>query len=238
MLKFIRIFYIFEQITSALFEVGGQLGGICNKMDIQELKHILYNINHLCSHIELSRIEVKKIDFEKHNHIYIDVHRLLDIYICSLIDEFKILEKLVKKSDNYYISDTYYVLIPLVNYIKKFDSLRIKRNKILAHHNRDINNVFTPWWKELKGKRFATTNDEEKAIFSIIKCIHQILKKQFEKELKEVLEQYDKEIDEYEKQIMEVPNVDSFKDTVPIIREVQKRMKERDFSFTIMSKSI
>lgn len=205
-------------------------------MNLQELKHILYNVNHLCSHIELSRIEVKKIDFEKHNHIYIDVHRLLDIYICSLIDELKIFEKLVKKSDNYYISDTYYIVIPLINYINKFDSLRIKRNKVLAHHNRDKNDVFTPWWKELKGKRFATTNDEERTLFSIIRCIHQIFKKQFEKELKEVLEQYDKEIDEYEKQIMKVPDVDSSKDITPTIREVQKRMKERDFSFTLLVK--
>jgi len=205
-------------------------------MDIKEFKQILFNINHLCSHIEHSRIEVKKLNYHEHTHVFVDVHRLLDIFICSLIDELKIFEIFEKKANNYYISDTLYALTPLVNYIKKFDSLRVKRNKILAHHNRDKKKSFTPWWKELKGKRFATTDDEERMIFSTVGSIHQIFVKRFSKELEEVLKEYDEEIDEYEKQMLAVPDVESFEDIARTIREVQKRMKEREFTFTIVSR--
>jgi len=205
-------------------------------MDITELKQILFNVNHLCSHIERSRIEVKKLNYHEYTHVFVDVHRLLDIFICSLIDELKVFEKFVKKEDNYYLSDTLYALTPLTNYIKKFDSLRVKRNKILAHHNRDKKKSFTPWWKELKGKRFATTHDEERMIFSTVSCIHQLFVKRFPKELKEVLEEYDEEINEYEKQMLAVPDVQSLVDIAPTIKEVQKRMKEKEFTFTIASR--
>jgi len=73
-------------------------------------------------------------------------------------------------------------------------------------------------------------------IFSTIKCIHQIFEKRFKKELDEVWKEYNKEIDEYEKYIMETQNIESYEDIAPTIIEVQKRMKEREFSFTIMSK--
>lgn len=206
-------------------------------MDIQKLKHILYNVNHLCSHIAYSRISVKKIKFEEHTQVYTDVHRLLDIYICSLMDELAIFEKFAKQEDNFYISDTVYAIQPLMNYIKKFDSLRVKRNKLLAHHNRNLQKEFTPWWKELAGKRFATTNEEERMIFSTINCIHYVFEKRFSTELNDVLNDYDKEIEEYEKYIMEVPDAETPKDIAPTITEVKKRMKERDFSFTIMSQT-
>ncbi|WP_339888977.1 hypothetical protein [uncultured Flavobacterium sp.] len=205
-------------------------------MDIEKLKHTLFNVNHLCSHIELSRSEMKKINENKYHHIYLDVNRLLDIYICSLIDEFIVFEKFVNNEDNFYLSDTHYVLTPLFDYIKKFDSLRIKRNKILGHLNRDRKKAFAPWWKELEGKRFATTSEEKSMIFSTIKCIHEIFRKRFSKELDEVLHEYDLEIDEYEKYIMTVQNVDTYSDISPIIIEVQKRMLESDFTFTIMNK--
>jgi aromatic ring-opening dioxygenase catalytic subunit (LigB family) len=106
----------------------------------------------------------------------------------------------------------------------------------LAHHNRDRKKVFAPWWKELNGKRFATNDEEESMIFSTIKCIHQLFEKRFQKESDEVWQEYNKEIDEYEKYIMKTQNIESYEDIVPTIFEVQKRMKERDFSFTIMSK--
>lgn len=205
-------------------------------MEINKLKHTLFNVNHLCSHIALSRREVRKITYDEHPHVFVDVHRLLDIFICSLIDELAVFEKFVNEEDNFYLSDTSYALSPLIDYIKKFDSLRIKRNKVLAHHNRDRKKVFSPWWKELEGKRFATTNEEESMIFSTIKCIHEIFKKRFPKELLEVIDEYEKEIVEYEKYIFEAPNVESYRDVAPIINEVQKRMRERDFTFTIMSK--
>jgi hypothetical protein len=205
-------------------------------MDIQKLKHTLFNVNHICTHIAYSRIAVRKINYDEHIQVYTDVHRLLDIYICSLIDELVVFEKFVNEEDNFYLSDTLYSLSPLIDYIKHFDSLRIKRNKLLAHHNRDRKKVFTPWWKELNGKRFATTNEEESMIFSTIKCIHHLFEKRFPKELEEVLHEYNKEIDEYEEYIMKTPNVESQKDIASIISEVQKRMSERDFSFTIMSR--
>lgn len=205
-------------------------------MEIEKLKNTLFNVNHLCSHIAYSRAEVKKIEFDKHKQVYTDVHRLLDIYICSLIDELIVFEKFVIEQDNFYLSDTLYALTPLMDYIKKFDSLRIKRNKLLAHHNRDKKKVFAPWWKELEGKRFATTNEEERMIFSTVKCINEIVKKRFAKELSEIWEEYNREIDEYEKYITEAPSVDLYKDIAPIITEVQKRMKEQNFTFTIMSK--
>ncbi|HLO72685.1 MAG TPA: hypothetical protein VK164_02000 [Flavobacterium sp.] len=205
-------------------------------MDIEKLKHTLFNVNHICTHIAYSRNAVKQINFNEHTQVYTDVHRLLDIYICSLLDELIVFEKFVAEEDNYYLSDTLYVLLPLIDYIKKFDSLRVKRNKLLAHHNRDRKKVFAPWWKELNGKRFATTNEEESMIFSTVKCIHQVFEKRFKKELDEVWEEYNKEIDEYEKYIMETQNIESYEDIAPTITEVQKRMKEREFSFTIMSK--
>lgn len=205
-------------------------------MDIQKLKHTLFNVNHLCSHIAFSRAGIKDITFDKHTQIYTDILGILDLQICSLIDELTVFEKFVIEEDNYYLSDTMYVLTPLIDYIKKFDSLRIKRNKILAHHNRDRKKKFAPWWKELEGKRFATTREEERMIFSTVKCVHEIVKERFPKELNEVWEEYNKEIDEYEKYIMEAPNVESYEDVKPTIIEVQKRMKERDFTFTIMSK--
>jgi len=106
-------------------------------MDIEKLKHTLFNVNHICTHIAYSRTAVKQISFNEHTQVYTDVHRLLDIYICSLLDELIVFEKFVAEEDNYYLSDTLYVLLPLIDYIKKFDSLRVKRNKLLAHHNRD-----------------------------------------------------------------------------------------------------
>lgn len=205
-------------------------------MDLKILKEIIYNVNHLCSHIEHSRDGIRKINFDEHEQVYIDVHRLLDIFICSLLDELKIFEKFAKNQNNDYILDTVYALTPLVNYIKKFDSLRVKRNKVLAHHNRNRNQEFKPWWKELQGKRFATTDGEQSMIFSTIRCIHDIFKRRFPKELDEILKEFDKEIDIYESKMMEVPDVDSFKDIKPTIIETQKRMRERDFSFIIMSK--
>jgi hypothetical protein len=205
-------------------------------MDLQKLKHTLFNVNHLCTHIKVSRSSVKKINYEEHLQVFTDVHRLLDIYICSLIDELVVFEKFVRDENNDYLSDTFYVLVPLIDYIKKFDSLRIKRNKLLAHHNRDRKKVFTPWWKELQGKRFATTNEEESMIFSTVNCILYIFEKQFPKELNEVWEEYNKEIDDYEKYIDEVADVETSKDVAPTIVEVQKRMKERYFTYTIMTK--
>ena len=205
-------------------------------MDLKKLKEIIYNVNHLCSHIEHSRNGIRKISYEEHKQVYTDVNRLLDIFVCSLIDEIKVFENFAKKVNNDYVSDTVYVLTPLTNYIKKFDSLRVKRNKILAHHNRDKNMEFKPWWRELQGKRFATTDGEESMIFSTVRCIHDIFKKRFTNELDEILKEFDKEIDIYESKMMEVPNVDSYKDIKPTIIETQKRMKERDFSFIIMSK--
>jgi hypothetical protein len=73
-------------------------------------------------------------------------------------------------------------------------------------------------------------------IFSTVKCINEIVKKRFAKELSEIWEEYNREIDEYEKYITEAPSVDLYKDIAPIITEVQKRMKEQNFTFTIMSK--
>ena len=96
--------------------------------------------------------------------------------------------------------------------------------------------VFAPWWKELEGKRFASNNEEERMIFSAIKCIHQIFKKRFPKELDEVWEEYNLEIDEFEKYRNEVKDVDSKNDIAPIVAEVQKRMRDYDFTFTIMTK--
>lgn len=81
-------------------------------MDIKTLKEIIYNVNHICAHIEHSRNGVKKLNFEDHKQVYTDVHRLLDIYICSLIDEIKIFEKFSKKENNYYLTDTFYVSSP------------------------------------------------------------------------------------------------------------------------------
>ncbi|SHG46475.1 hypothetical protein SAMN05443549_104146 [Flavobacterium fluvii] len=205
-------------------------------MDLQKLKHTLFNVNHICEHVTHSRNEIKKINYDEHSHVYVDVHRLLDIFICSLMDELIVFEKFVIEENNDYLSDTLYALQPLIDYINRFDSLRIKRNKLLAHHNRDRKKIFAPWWKELQGKRFATTNEEESMIFSTVKSIHQVFVKRFPKELEEVLDEYDKEINEYEKYIMDAHDVDSFKDISPVVDEVKKRMKERDFNFTIMSK--
>lgn len=205
-------------------------------MDIEKLKHTLFNVNHLCSHIACSRTQVKKIDFETHKQVYTDVHRLLNIYICSLIDELSVFEKFVKTQDNFYLSDTLNALNPLLDYIKQFDSLRVNRNKLLAHHNRDLKKVFAPWWKELEGKRFASNDEEERMIFSAIKCIHQIFKKRFQKELDEVWQEYNLEIDIFEKNRNEVKDADSKNDIASIIAEVQKRMKDNDFTFTIMTK--
>ena len=152
------------------------------------------------------------------------------------MDELIVFEKFVIKQDNFYLSDTLYALTPLTDYLKQFDSLKIKRNKLLAHLNREQNKTFFPWWKALDGKRFTTTIEEERMLFSTIKCIHEIFKKRFTKELEEVWEEYNKEIDECEKNIMMVSNVETYKDIAPTIAEVQNRMKERDFTFMIMSK--
>lgn len=205
-------------------------------MDTEKLKHTLFNVNHLCSHIACSRTQVKKLGFENHEQIYTDVHRILNIYICSLIDELIVFEKFVTKEDNFYLTDTFYTLTPLLDYIKQFDSIRITRNKLLAHHNRNLKKEFAPWWKELEGKRFASNNEEERMIYSTIKIIHEIFKKRFPQELADVLDEYNKEIDIYESNMKERQNVDSNKDITPTIEEVQKRMKERDFTFTIMTK--
>lgn len=205
-------------------------------MEIEKLKQILFNVNHLCSHISCSRTQIKKIDFGEHKQIYTDIERLLTIYVCSLLDELVVFEKFVHKQDNFYLSDTLYVIVPLIDYLKQFDSLKVKRNKLLAHLNRDQSKTFNPWWKALDGKRFSTTIQEDRMLFSTIKCIHDIFKKRFAKELKEVLEEFNKEIDIYEKKIMEMPSVDTYKDIAPTIEEVQNRMKERDFTFTILSR--
>ncbi len=205
-------------------------------MDKEKLKQILFNVNHLGSHITHSKAEVEKIDYKKHSQVFTDVHRLLDIFICSLLDELKVFEKFEKEADNYYISDTLYVITPLVNYLKRFDSLKVKRNKILAHHNRDRRKLFKPWWKELEGKRFATTDDEEKMIFSTVRAIHKIFVNRFPEELEEVLAEYDKEIDDYEEKMKAVPDVEAYEDINSTLKEVKRRMIDREFYFTIVGK--
>ena len=69
-------------------------------MNTEKLKHILFNVKHLCTHIAFSRNAVKEINFQEHIQVYTDVHRLLNIYICSLLDELIIFEKFVAEEDN------------------------------------------------------------------------------------------------------------------------------------------
>ena len=101
----------------------------------KEIQNILFNLHNLCTHIEMSRKEVILLDRKKFLHTYLDVHRLLDLFICNIIDEFKILKSYSNK--NTHLNDTVYVLQPIISYLQKFDSILIKRNKSIAHYNRD-----------------------------------------------------------------------------------------------------
>ncbi|QXP78840.1 hypothetical protein [Winogradskyella sp. HaHa_3_26] len=203
-------------------------------MDRTTLKEIIYNINYLCTSIELSKKGIEKLKDKSNEQAYLDIQKLQTLYICSLLDELKVFEKFSKEQNNEYIPDTQYVLIPLVNYLKKFDSFRVKRNKLLAHLNRNRNKDFNPWWKELNGKRFITTELEEKMVFSAIKTIHKIFKNRFSKELEESMTVFEKEIDVYAEKIYSIKNVNSYEDIKPVILETQKRMKEKDFEMKVV----
>ncbi|MFA7445285.1 MAG: hypothetical protein WCY89_05010 [Flavobacteriaceae bacterium] len=206
-------------------------------MDKLKLKQILFNIHHICTHIEISNKEIKRLKLPYDNQVRLDVDRVCALYICNLLDELKVFDNYVKSQNNDYLYDTFYVLEPLIEYLNKFDSFRIKRNKVLAHHNRDgFDKKFTPWWKKLIGKRFPASNEELNMVYNIVKIIHKTIEKRFKSEYDESIEEFNTEIDKYEEYVNTINPPNNVLDDISMnIKETQKRMREKGFNFLIVN---
>lgn len=193
-----------------------------------EIKECVMNIDMTCRSMYLSNRDVRVLKIPTKSTVYGDMVRYSYIQLCSILDEFEILNRYAK--DDFYLRDTLYVISPALKAINQYTGIRKARNNMLAHFNRDKSGKFLPWWSCLKELKLPRTQVEILQIYVWLHVINSILSTRYLSELEEMSTLYKPDVDLYF-QGVEKQEVDAIKNPTPldsIIDEVDKRMVEKN----------
>jgi hypothetical protein len=182
----------------------------------------------------LSYLDIKKFKISLSSPIYGDMIRYSYIQLCSILDEFIILNNLAK--DDEYLRDTLYVVSPALKAINKYNGIRKARNIMLAHFNRDKNANFNPWWIAMKDLKLPSTQNEVNQIYTWLHIINGIIVGRFIKELTEISKTSKTEVDHYFNWVKLQEEI-ALKTQTPldtVYQDVELRMKEKNIEKIII----
>jgi hypothetical protein len=204
------------------------------KNESRKLQECILNIDMTCRCLYAANIERIKFKIPKGSVIFMDSIRYSYIQLCTIQDELKILNRIAKNDE--YLKNTLYIISPASRALNKYTGIRKARNVMFAHFNRDRNNNFTPWWKELIGLKLPRFKDELVQIMTYLQLINGIIVTRHYEQLKEISLEAEKEVNEYfdwiknqEKQVIE--NLTPFDN---VDKEVEKRMIEQKMTEIII----
>ncbi|MBK9330337.1 MAG: hypothetical protein IPM95_13800 [Sphingobacteriales bacterium] len=127
------------------------------------------------------------------------------------------------------IKDIMYCVSPILKEIKLYDGIKVGRNKLFAHYNRDKNFNFIPWWKSLYGVTLPRTIEELVFINAVIGTIRAIIISQYINDLEEFKKITNIDVDVYLKFVEseEINAKDKVSKLENIMNEVSKRITEK-----------
>ena len=163
--------------------------------EIRILQECILNIDMTCRSLYAANIERIKFKIPKSSVIFMDSIRYSYIQLCTIQDELKILNGLAKNDE--YLKNTLYIISPAARALNKYTGIRKARNVMFAHFNRDRNDNFTPWWKELIGLKLPRFKDELVHIMTYVQLINGIIVTRYYEQLKEISKEVEKEVNEY-----------------------------------------
>ncbi len=198
--------------------------------DLRKLQECLLNIDMTCRCLYAANIERIKFKIPKGSVIFMDSIRYSYIQLCTIQDELKILNGIAKNDE--YLKNTLYIISPASRALNKYTGIRKARNVMFAHFNRDRNNNFTPWWKELIGLKLPRFKDELVHIMTYLQLINGIIVTRYYDQLKEITQEVEKDVIDYfewvksqEKETLE--NLTPFEN---VDKEVEKRMAKHNMT--------
>lgn len=196
--------------------------------ELTEFQKCLINIKLISTEIHLDYQDAKKIQSGMRNYLIAKVSKYGFIQVCSLLEEFEILNRLSQK-DNV-LKDTLYVCAPVIRKLKKYNGLRSMRNLMLAHFNRDKLKNFKPWWNELKGLRKPLHQQDIDELHESIAFIKDMLSLRHKKEWEEAIPYIEHSLLQFLNEDSELQNKlrNDEKTMEEINAEVLKRMKEKN----------
>lgn len=191
----------------------------------RQIQECVLNIDMLCRSMYLSYIDIKKFKIPLSSAIYGDMISYSYIQLCSILDEFVILNGIAKNDE--YLKETLYVVSPALKALNKYNGLRKARNTILAHFNRDKNNNFQPWWISMKNLNLPRTFKEINQIYTWLHLINGIIVSRYYEELKKISESSQIEMNIFMNWVKEQERIN---DSTPtpfdsIYNDVESRMK-------------
>lgn len=182
--------------------------------EFSKLQEAIYNIDFIAFHIKMTVDLSNKQRLPDADDKFI-VERLMLfnlIQTCSFLDEYKILERLAKDSEE--IMRTTKILSPAIRRIRQYKGLKDFRNSILAHVNRDNSGIFRPYWRVMTGTSFPKTYSDVNLITNLIIGVASIIEKRHSNELYEIKQSMQKERLESESRLYDnstLNSMDEFK---------------------------
>lgn len=198
--------------------------------ELTEFQKCLINIKWIFSEMYFDYQDAKNIESNNKNYLIAKASKYGFIQICSLLEEFEILNRLSQNDE--VLKDTLYVCAPVIRNMKKYKGLKKMRNLMLAHVNRDKLKNFKPWWDELKGLRKPIHKDDINELYESLAFIVDMLSVRHKKEWENAMPYLDNSIRQYmsEDAELQIAIKKREKTMNEINSEVLKRMKEKNIT--------
>ena len=199
------------------------------EFELTEFQKCLINIKMIFGEMYLDFQDTKNIQ-TSNNYLTAKVTKYGYIQVCSLLEEFEILNRLSQYDER--LKDTLYVCAPVIRNLKKYKGLKKMRNIQLAHFNRDKLQNFKPWWNELKGLRKPIHKDDIDELYESLGFVVDMLSIRHEKEWNQAIPYLEHSLQQYMKEDAEfqIEMKKEEKSMTEINAEVLKRMKEKNIT--------
>lgn len=184
----------------------------------------------ICRSMYLSYEESVSLNISKDSPLYADLLRYRYIQLCTILDEFEILNGLAKNDE--YLKETLYVISPVTRALSQFTGIKRARNYMLAHFNRDKKKNFHPWWIALKNLKLPRTQKEINDIYKYLHIMNAFIVCRYYEDLKDITTRIKPDYDSYFKWLSEQDkNIDYNKSIFDsVTQEVYKKMADKGIS--------
>ncbi|WP_409415774.1 hypothetical protein [Flavobacterium sp. PS2] len=191
-----------------------------------KIQECLLNIDMLCRSMYLSQEESVDLKIPINSNIYADLIRYSYIKLCTILDEFEILNGIAKNDE--YLRDTLYIISPVMKALRQYTGIKRARNYMLAHFNRDKKRNFLPWWIAMKNLKLPRTHAEIEDIYKHLHLMNAFIVARYYEELEDISKRVKPDFDSYGEWMREQELINSEKSEFDLIaNEVQKRLVEK-----------
>lgn len=191
-----------------------------------KIQECLLNIDMICRSMYLSQEESIDLKIPRNSTIYADLLRYSYIQLCTILDEFEILNGLAKNDE--YLQDTLYVISPVMRALRQYTGIKRARNYMLAHFNRDKKRNFSPWWIAMKNLKLPRTHKEIEDIYKHLHLMNAFIVARYYEDLEHISKNVKPDFEAYFKWMLEQESIISNENHFNLIADdLQKRLIEK-----------